>query len=381
MNSQAQQKSLRPNAAPEDGCGVLTAEALSRAIADNIIGQRDPAPDWPGRALQPASLDLSLGDQAWRIRASFLAGRDHTVRQRLDGGLAMHRLDLRHGAVLEKGCAYLVKLREHLRLPKNISALANPKSSTGRLDVFVRLVVDRGTRFEEVPAGYEGPLYAEISPRTFSIVVREGSSLNQLRLRNGRAPVDDATLRDIHQKTPIVDAGGMIDNGLGLTVHLQAKSGEIIGYSARRHAGVVDVDKVAALPWQDYWRPIEASRDGTLILDPDEFYILASREWLLVPSNLAAEMVPIDPLLGEYRVHYAGFFDPGFGLQAAGGAGSRAVLEVRGHDAPFMLEHGQMVARLVYERLTGTPNIIYGAGLSSHYQGQGLRLSKHFQQD
>jgi dCTP deaminase len=361
----------KPQQPSSEKSGVFTAEALRGAVAAGVI---IPARDLTPQQIQPSSLDLTLGNKAWRIRASFLAGPGRKVEQRLDDGLKMHELDLQNGAVLEKGCVYLVPLRERLALPADISAMANPKSSTGRIDVFVRLVVDGGTSFETVPAGYQGPLYAEISPRTFSIVVREGSSLNQLRLRRGSAIISDEDLHAIHQKTPIVDGKGHFSGGLGLSVQLQGEPGETIGYVARRHAGVIDVDKIGTLDPHDFWRPIEASREGSLVLDPNEFYILASREWLKIPENLAAEMVPIDPLLGEYRVHYAGFFDPGFGV----GAGSKAVLEVRGHDAPFMLEHGQLVARLVYEWLIGVPETLYGQGLKSNYQGQSLKLSKHF---
>ncbi|MEM9989585.1 MAG: 2'-deoxycytidine 5'-triphosphate deaminase, partial [Pseudomonadota bacterium] len=252
-----------------------------------------------------------------------------------------------------------------------------PKSSTGRIDVFVRLVTDKGTAYERVEEGYEGPLYAEISPRTFSILVRKGSSLNQLRLRRGLCALTDQELRDRHQGEPLVSVPhNAIGEGLRLSVDLKESLGNIVGYRARRHAGLIDVDKVGALDPSAYWEPIHRPKDGFIILDPDEFYILASQEELRIPHDLAAEMVPIDTELGAFRVHYAGFFDPGFGMEA----GSRAVLEVRGYDAPFLIEHGQTVARLIYERLANVPETAYGAGLASNYQGQALRLSKHFEQ-
>ena len=343
--------------------GVLTADDLRAAAGAGVLA----APDLAAR-IQPASLDLSLGAKAWRVRAAFLPGAERKVEDCI-GRFGLHELSLENGAVLEKGCVYLVPLRERLALPPGLSASANPKSSTGRIDVFVRLVTDHGTAYERVAPGYTGPLYAEISPRTFSVLVREGSSLNQLRLRAGHTDVDDEALRTRHAGTPL-STGGAVSGGLRLSVDLRGEG--TVGYRARRHAGLIDVDRVGALEPADYWEPIQGS--GALILDPGEFYILASREELAVPADLAAEMVAIDTELGAFRAHYAGFFDPGFGTEAA----SRAVLEVRGYDTPFVLEHGQTVARLTYERLTGPVAEGYGAALGSNYQGQGLRLSKHF---
>ena len=352
--------------------GIFHAADLSAAIEQGVITLGAEA---TSSQVQPASLDLTLGAEAWRVRAAFLPGRDRTVESRLGDGLGLHKLDLRGGAVLEKGCVYLVPLRERLALPEGVFARANPKSSTGRIDVFVRLVTDNGTSYEAVPAGYDGPLYAEISPRTFSILVREGSSLNQLRLRRGSCVVDDAELKTIHAASPLVSGTeGEIDGGLRMSVDLGGSLGDIVGYRARRHTALIDIDQVGALSPDDYFEPIPRPAGDALILDPDEFYILASREELRMPRDLAAEMVPIDTDLGAFRVHYAGFFDPGFGLEAP----SRGVLEVRGYDAPFVIEHGQTVARLSFERLTGEPGTAYGTGMHSNYQGQGLRLSKHF---
>lgn len=353
--------------------GVFNATDLEAAIATGVI--RLPAPALPGQ-VQPASMDLSLGATAWRVRAAFLPGADHTVAARLEQGMALHQLDLSAGAVLERGCVYVVRLAEGLTLPKGVLARANPKSSTGRIDVFVRLVTDYGTAYESVPDGYDGPLYAEISPRTFSVLVREGSRLNQVRLRRGDCRLDDAALMARQQADGLVSGGtAQIEGGLRMSVDLGPSLGEVVGYRARHHTGLIDVDRVGALKAADYWEPIFAPKEGFIILDPDEFYILASREELRIPADLAAEMVPIDTELGAFRVHYAGFFDPGFGT----GAGSRAVLEVRGYDAPFLLDHGQTVARLIYETLSHVPETVYGEGLSSNYQGQGLRLSKHFE--
>jgi dCTP deaminase len=264
----------------------------------------------------------------------------------------MHELDLGAGAVLERGCVYIAELREWAALPVTLSARANPKSSTGRLDVFVRLLTDGQPAFDDVAAGYQGPMYLEIAPQTFSVLARTGTRLNQLRLRRGQAH-------------PL----GSINLGVDL-------SGPIAGYRARRHAGVVDLDREGALDPADFWEPV-VIRHGGLLLDPGEFYVLASREAIEIPARQAAEMTPIDPAVGEFRVHYAGFFDPGFGTADAGGEGSRAVLEVRSRETPFLLEHGQTVARLTFEALSEPPARLYGLG-GSHYQRQGLRLAKHF---
>lgn len=326
--------------------------------------------------VQPASLDLALGRRAWRLRASFLPGRDRKVIDRLDDGIAMQEIDLTGGAVFERGCVYLVELQESLALPDDVCGGANPKSSTGRIDVFVRLVTDYSAAFDEARAGYMGPLYAEISPRSFSIVARAGSSLNQLRLKKGPVRLDDRALGALHEETPLVDAPASIDGGLGLSVSIDRD--DLVGWRARRHSALIDVDKKAALDPKDYFEPLSPQKNGFLILDPDEFYILVSKERLVIPPGYAAEMTPINPGLGEFRVHYAGFFDPGFGWSATDAAGSRAVLEVRSRETPFVLEDGQLVARLVYEHMAAAPDALYGAGIGSNYQGQGLKLSKHF---
>ena len=356
--------------------GVLPDRAIASLFNDGAV--RRPASLGP-RQLQPASLDLTLGSRAWRVRASFLPALSQNVARRLGDGLMMHEIDLAAGAVLERGCVYLVELNEALALPADISAAANPKSSTGRIDVFVRLVVDGGASFDEAPAGYEGPLYAEISPRTFSILVREGSSLNQIRFKRGRPRLDDEALERLHAGTHLIDAAADIDGGVGVRIDLTPDGDGVVGWRARRHSGLIDVDRVGLLHAEDYFEPIRPSRTGGIILDPDEFYILASKERLCVPPDYAAEMAPITTGLGEFRVHYAGFFDPGFGWSADGAPTSRAVLEVRSHDAPFVLDDGQLVARLVYETMAAAPSRLYGDGAASNYQGQGLKLSKHFQ--
>lgn len=333
-----------------------------------------------GDQIQPASLDLRLGAKAYRVRASFLPGRDHKVADKLER-LKLHEIDLSEGAVLETGCVYIVPLLETLALPAAIAASANPKSSTGRLDIFTRVMTDHGQEFDKIPAGYNGPLYLEVSPRTFPIVVRTGSRLSQIRFRVGSALLDGPQLLDLHAGETLVasEAPNVSGGGIALSIDLKGSGeGAIIGYRGKHHTAVIDVDKRAAQDVVDFWEPLHARGLGELILDPDEFYILVSREAVHVPPDYAAEMTPFDPLVGEFRVHYAGFFDPGFGHSAAGGTGSRAVLEVRSHEVPFILEHGQIVGRLVYEHMQSRPDALYGADLKSNYQAQGLKLSKHF---
>jgi dCTP deaminase len=328
--------------------------------------------------IQPASIDLRLGSMAWRVRASFLPGPQATVQEKLSSA-ALHEIDLTHGAVLETGCVYVAKLLESLELGFRVSGIANPKSSTGRLDVFTRLIVDHAQAFDRVESGYGGPLYAEISPRTFPILVRKGSRLNQLRIRRGSPQFTDTQLKRLHAETPLVDGPADIENGLALSVDLKGDpAARQVGWRAKRHTGIIDIDERGMLDPQDFWDPIRASRAGTIVLDPDEFYILASREAVAIPPDFAAEMLPFNPLVGEFRVHYAGFFDPGFGHESGQGRGARAVLEVRSREVPFILEHGQIIGRLVFERLTEAPPSVYGQGIGSNYQRQGLRLSKHF---
>ena len=336
--------------------GILPRQAIVRLIETGALALEIPAAKGQ---LQPASIDLRLGAEAFRIRASFLPRPGETVASKL-GELVLHKFDLGVGAVLETGCVYLVPLLESLALPADLAVTANPKSSTGRLDVFTRVIADGVPAFDQMPAGYRGKLYAEICPQTFPVVVRTGSRLSQVRFRRGPQP----------------DARARV---LDLSVDLAAANEGLIGYRAKRHTGVIDVDQPGAYEIADFWEPIRKGRGpDRLILDPNQFYILASKEAVTVPPDEAAEMVPFNPLVGEFRVHYAGFFDPGFGYSGTGGAGARAVLEVRSHTVPFILEHGQTIGRLVYEPMTERPDVLYGAGLASNYQGQGLKLSKHF---
>src|SRR6266704_3269025 len=356
--------------------GILPDRMIATLAADGVILSSQPlVPD----QIQPASLDLRLADVAFRVRASFLPGPHATVAERIDD-LKLHEIDLGDGAVLETGCVYIVPLIESVALPPGLAAAANPKSSTGRLDVFTRVIVDRARGFDQVEHGYHGPLYAEISPRTFPVLVREGSRLSQIRFRRGHAVLDAEALADLHARERLVDADdGDFSSGVAISVDLAGGGPlDLVGYRAKRHTGLIDVERRGGYAAADFWEPILARADGTLILDPDEFYILASKEAVQVPPDYAAEMVPFDPLVGEFRVHYAGFFDPGFGYAGAGGRGARAVLEVRSREVPFILEHGQIVGRLVYERMLERPKALYGERIGSNYQAQGLKLSKHF---
>jgi len=337
--------------------------------------------------LQPASLDLRLSKEAYRVRSSFLPGRGRSVRARLES-LNAEPVSLGgKGAVLEKGIVYIARLMERLELMPSLSGAANPKSSTGRLDIFTRLIVDGGEAFDEAPLDYQGELWLEISPRSFSVRVRAGAKLNQIRFRSRNSQqikdkhtftLDDASIRKQHLASPLVDGPLDTREGLVLRVDLGGLGEPIVGYRAIKNSDVIDVNRLSSYRIEDFWELIHAREDRRLILDPDEFYILASREKVQIPSDLAAEMAPIDPAFGEFRVHYAGFFDPGFGRGADGRPSARAVLEVRSRDVPFLLEDGQPVGRLVYEKLAGSPDALYGADATSNYQHQGLKLSKHF---
>jgi dCTP deaminase len=360
--------------------GILPSQSIKQMLRDGEIGATMPLQD---DQLQPASLDLRLGDVAYRVRASFLPGPAATVMDKirqLDG----HRIDISAGAVLERGCVYIIPLLEVLDLKSGVSAIANPKSSTGRLDVLTRLITDRGGGFDLIDRGYCGPLYVEVAPRTFSIVVRRGTRLNQLRFRRGSPGIAVSELQRLQEEGLLVSAAEgdlrqpIRDKLVAVTIDLEGEGPDaLIGYRAKKHTDRIDLDQVAAYDPEEFWEPLHYRRKPTLILDPDEFYILATREFVRIPSDLAAEMVAYDTTVGEFRVHYAGFFDPGFGCDAAG-PGSKAVLEVRSHEVPFVLEHGQTVGWLRYERMAGVPDRLYGQRIGSNYQNQGLTLAKQF---
>lgn len=362
--------------------GVLPARKIKELIDCRYL--TFPQPILDGQ-IQPASIDLRLGPLAYRVRSSFLPGRHSTVQSKIEA-LQMHAIDLSSPAVLERSCVYIVPLMEALQLPREISGRANPKSTTGRLDIFTRLITDYGTEFERIQAGYKGNLYVEIVPRTFSILVREGTKLNQLRfIRGFDLPPSDKKLDKLDKAETLVYLPGdvpkeaLISEGLRISIDLKGINGaEIVGYRAKRHAPLIDLEKINYYNPSDFWEPITAPKSEGLLLNPDDFYILLSKEKIRIPPDYAAEMVAYDPSIGEFRIHYAGFFDPGFGYGNDDIKGTHAVLEVRSHEVPFLLEDGQIVGRLIYEQLLGRPDKIYGVGIGSSYQCQGLSLSKQF---
>jgi dCTP deaminase len=355
------------------GSGVLASQQIKEMVANNLITSETSI---CSEQIQPASLDLRLGRKAIRVRASFLTGRHTSVLERIKK-FKMHEVELDAGTVLERGCVYVIPLMERLNLPAELNAVCNAKSSTGRLDLLTRIITDEGVEFDRIESGYSGPLFAEICPRSFSVLVRPGMRLSQIRFRAGQSILSDDELLILHKKETLVSDQAHIDQGLGFSVDLKPIRDNVVGYRAKPHSGVIDLDKISYYNPLDFWEELKTS-DGSIVLDPGAFYILVSREAVNIPSAYAAEMAPYLAMVGEFRVHYAGFFDPGFGNKIAGGSGSRGVLEVRCHEAPFVLEHGQIVGRLVYERMAKIPNKLYGTDLKSHYQGQGLKLSKHF---
>jgi dCTP deaminase len=361
--------------------GILPSQEIVGLIAQGNISA---TPAINPEHIQPASLDLRLGDVAYRVRASFLPGINNTVDAKIKQ-LRMTRVDLTGAPVLERDCIYIIPLVEELNLPENISGKANPKSTTGRLDIFTRLITDYSTEFDRVAAGYKGKLYAEVVSRTFTVAVRAGMRLSQLRFVNGSPRSGDQTIRNLDKEEPLVYLGEdnpvrpLVERGLRITVNLEAADkGEIIAYRAKKYAPAIALDKIDFYPTEEFWESIHQNSNKNLILEPGDFYILASRERVRVPPEFAAEMVPLDQGDGEVRIHYAGFFDPGFGYGSSDIKGTRAVLEVRAHEVPFLMEHGQLVGRLNYMPLLRRPDKIYGTNIGSSYQHQALTLSKQF---
>lgn len=337
--------------------------------------------------IQPASIDLRLGQTAWALRCSFLPTPDSTVEEKVRDIAFPERIDLRDGATLEKDRPYLIPLVEGLNLPPHVRAKANPKSSTGRLDVFTRVITDGNYRFDEIPFGYRGPLYLEVVPRSFAIRVRSGLTLNQLRLLTGDARLTDDELRVVHKEFPLLYAGDhvipnsdlAIADGLFLSVDLGGTQEHMVGYRAKRNSLPIDLSREGSYKWRDYWEPVFPEKRNRIVLEPEVFYLLLSSEGVCIPPQYAAEMMAYDPTAGELRTHYAGFFDPGFGYNVHGrGHGSRAALEVRARDVSFMVEHGQPLCKLAFEAMTEIPDVLYGADVRSNYQGQATTLSKHF---
>jgi dCTP deaminase len=370
--------------APAVGTGVLPAQRLREAIAEEWL----VAGAWriPDESVQPASVDLRLGERAWALRCSFLPDSDSTVEHKAQD-LAFEEIDLRDGATLERDRPYLVPLVEELRLPDQVRAKANPKSSTGRLDVFTRVLTDRNHRFDEIAAGYSGKLYLEVVPRTFAIRVKTGLALNQVRLIDGDGRLSDRQLLDLHGQEPLLfrDAHALEPSSLslgdGLFLSLDASGGPqgTVGYRAKKNSLPIDLTRVGMLRWQDYWEPVHPEAKQRIVLEPEVFYLLLSAEGVSIPPSYAAEMLAYDPTAGELRTHYAGFFDPGFGYSRKRETlGSRAALEVRARDVSFMVEHGQPVCKLAFERMSEEPDVLYGEDVGSNYQGQQTMLSKHF---
>ena len=364
--------------------GILPSQEISNLIARGNI---TATPAINPEHIQPASLDLRLGDMAHRVRASFLPGPNSTVEAKIKE-LRMTRVDLTGAPVFEKDCVYIIPLVEELNLPENISGKANPKSTTGRLDIFTRLITDYGTEFDRVPPGYKGKLYAEVVSRTFTIALRAGMRLSQLRFVQGNPRSSDSTISRLDREEPLVYTGedspgkALIERGLRITINLEgADANEIIAYKAKRYAPAIELDKINFYSTEEFWEVRHQNASKSLILEPSDFYILASREKVSVPPAFAAEMVPFDPSDGEFRIHYAGFFDPGFGYGSNDIKGTRAVLEVRAHEVPFLMEHGQLVGRLNYMPLLRRPDKIYGTNIGSSYQHQALTLSKQFRRE
>ena len=360
--------------------GVLPSQDIQELIQKEYIFASEPIRN---EQIQPASLDLRLGSRIHRLQASFLPG-GAAVQDKL-ASLSMACLDITAAVVLERGCVYLAPLLEKLNLPDGLSANANPKSTTGRLDVFTRLITDGSAEFERVPEGYDGPLFAEIMPRTFPVIVHPGLSLSQIRFIRGRAQLNDKETRGLNRREKLIfdetrPVGATIREG-GVEVSVSLKGGEhgdVVAYRGKTNTPLIDMDRVDSYDIEHYWDRIREPSDGRLILNPGDFYILVSRERVRVPKGYAAEMVPFDPSVGEFRIHYAGFFDPGFGYGDSNITGTRAVLEVRAHETPFVIEHGQVVGRLVYSRMLKVPDKIYGKAIGSSYQHQELALSKQF---
>ena len=358
--------------------GILPSHGLLAVVGEQIVCVRDLDAD----QIQPSSVDLRLGARAFRVPASFLPGRGHTVADRLTQ-LSEGQIDLRSKTLLRKGEIYIVPLQESLALRHHVSGIANPKSSTGRLDVFTRLITDYGTEFDRIADGYKGPLYAEISPRSFDVIVDEGSRLLQVRLQIDAEAPTDQDIRDLHARGSLIPDEDELDiknAGIAIRVDMCGEGSQgIVGYRARRETPApIDFARIGEYDPSDYWDPLYASEKGGLVLEPDAFYILASKQSVCIPADVAGEMVAYDTLVGEFRVHYAGFFDPGFGLHRDGTRGTRAVLEVRSHEVPFLIEDGQIMGRIVYHKLTEAPKRLYGHDIGSNYAKQGLTLAKQF---
>ncbi len=380
----------------ETGVGVLNCQEIRRLIHDGVIRSTEPIVD---TQVQPASLDLRLGSKVYRVLSSFLPEK-HGVMERLHmpdmygADIVMYELDITEPRVLEKGQVYLIPLMEELRLPRELRARANPKSTTGRLDIFTRVITDFSSRFDDIARAYKGQLFLEVMPRSFAIKIQKGQSLVQLRLVKGKGDytLPDSKLKELHANGGILfrDDKALspkeinISKGVFMSVDLNGDSTKapntVIGYKSKKNSHYVDLAQINYYNIEEFWEPIykETIKD-TLILEPEEFYIFSSKERISIPPGYASEMVPFEVGSGELRTHYAGFFDPGFGYGVGGEIkGTKAVLEVRAHDVPFMIADGQTFCKLNFERMTSRPDKLYGTDIGSSYQGQGIKLSKQF---
>lgn len=365
--------------------GIQPSQWIEQAIREGVVKTSVPV---TSTQIQPNSMDLRLSKRGWRLQCSMLPGEEG-IEKKLER-FGWHSFELgAEGMVLERNAVYLFRCEESVGLPEGVSARANPKSSTGRLDVFTRLVTENGVAFDDVPDGYRGALYIEVVPRSFPIVVRMGDTLSQIRFQCGPSQLDDADLRtELEQEPMVIDRAGRpldtrslrLGQGLFLSVHLRGAQGDIVGYRARKTARPIDLAS-RDLPRERFWERVSWAKDEPVILEPEEFYIFASRELVRLPPHLCAEMVPFDAGSGEVRTHYAGFFDSGFGwAQGKSPAESAAavVLEIRNHDVPFLIEDGHPLFRLVFFRNSEVPARLYGQGLGSNYQTQRLKLGKQF---
>jgi dCTP deaminase len=369
--------------------GILPSQEIHELINNRNILSMDAI---EAGQVQPASMDLRLGKIAYRVQASFLPSRASTISKKIED-LKLAEIDLTRPTLLERGAVVVIPVVEQLALPYDVSGAANPKSTTGRLDIFTRLVIEGGEgfephelQFEQVPKGYKGQLYVEIVSRTFPIILQAGTKLTQLRFVRGKPPAaSDNALERVEEGLVYYEDGeapakAILDAGLLMSIDLQGSGpGSVVAYRAKRNCPAVDLSKAGAHPAEQFWEAITAPASRRLVLDPSDFYILASRERISVPSSWAAEMTQFDPSIGEFSVHYAGFFDPGFGYGLNGEIkGTKAVLEVRAHEVPILLEDSQVVGRLMYHKMASVPDKLYGQAIGSSYQQQGLALSKQF---
>ena len=354
--------------------GSLVHEDYNDLFKDNNINCNK----YTSSQIQPSSLDLTLSEECYEIEASFLSP-NHNIRDKLNN-IINKKIDLNEVYIFKKNITYIVRLNEKLNLKNDIFGKCNPKSSTGRLDIFCRAILNFSDEYEKIPLNYNGEIFLEITPRSFNIALIKGDSLNQMRLiYQNHDYVDDESLHNFHNIDPIIfDEFGNtnvadISSGLKISVDLK-KINKTSAYIAKDNAPVLHYDKINSHKVADFWDTIK-TKDDYLIIKPGKFYILKSKQKIRIPKTMAGEMKPYDTGIGDFRVHYAGFFDPGFGDPF----GSYAVLEVKTNEVPFILNDGQVIAKIQYEKLNKETKVVYGSNIKSNYQNQELALSKHFE--